>query len=170
MGLEILGIAGRRKAQSEIMEYVLMVVFVVAAIIGIILFLTWWNVQQLGMKSSENSQDRVLAIGQHLMADSMFVNGDYVFDDAKLTALGASDVCASLQQMFGTGWYAQIRSLDMNGEKPCQWGNYPDCNSWTICTQKEKPPKVFAQNFPVNVYRKASDRMALAVLHVEVYS
>lgn len=158
------------KGQSEIMEYLLMVVFIVAVVIGIIIFLTWWNVTQLEMEGSKNRQDRVLAIGQHMMADYMFINKESMLDDAKLTSINAAQACDKLEEIFGTNWYAKIKSLDMEGEITCTWNDYPNCNVWNICNYKEHPNSRSAQNFPVNVYRKVSDKTALAVLHVEVYS
>jgi len=160
----------RRKGQSEIMEYILMVVFIVAAIIAIIIFLTWWNLQQFQMDAFKNRQDRIVGIGQYMMGDYMFTNGDSVFDDAKLTAINASMNCDDLQKILGTNWYVKIKALDMGGEKPCKWNDYPDCNVWSICTYKENAKDRFGQNFPVNVYRKVWDKTALGVLYVEVYS
>jgi len=160
----------QRKGQSEIMEYILMVVFIVAAIIAIIIFLTWWNLQQFQMDAFKNRQDRVVGIGQYIMGDYMFTNGDSVFDDAKLTAINASMSCDDLQKILGTNWYVKIKALDMAGEKPCKWNDYPDCNVWSICTYKENAKDRLGQNFPVNVYRKVSDKTALGVLYVEVYS
>jgi hypothetical protein len=159
------------KAQSEMMEYILMVVFLVAAIIAIILFLSWWNIQQLQMEGSKNLDDRVVSIAQLMMNDYMLANGDSVFDDAKLTSVAAAGIkCEDLQKIYGTGWYVKIKSLDMEGERPCTWNSYPGCNTWTFCNYVEHPESRSVYNFPVNVYRKASDKMALAVLHVEVYS
>lgn len=156
----------RRKAQSEIMEYILMVVFIVAAIIAIIIFLTWWNVQQFQMDAFRNRQDRIVGIGQYMMGDYMFTNGDSMFDDAKLTAINATMTCEDLQKILGTSWYAKITALDMAGEKPCRWNDYPDCNVWSICNYRENH---IANKFPVNVYRKVSDKVAMAVLEVGVY-
>jgi len=173
MGYEIpvsIARSARRKGQSELMEYVLMVVFIVAAIIAIIFFLTWWNVQQFQMDAFKNRQDRVVGIAQYMMGDYMFTNGDSVFDDAKLTAINASVTCEEMQKILGTGFYVKIKSLDMNGEKPCKWNEYPDCNAWSICGYKANARDRFGQNFPVNVYRKVSDKTALGVLYVEVYS
>ena len=149
------------------MEYMVMVVLIVGAIIAIILFLTWWNITQLEMQGSKNRDDRILALGETLSGDYLLVNDQYMFDDAKLSSLGAIQACDKLQSQLGTGWYARIKSLDMGGEVPCTWNNYPECNVWTICSYKEKQP---AQIFPVNVYRKSSDRVALAILEVGVYS
>jgi hypothetical protein len=160
----------RRKGQSEIMEYILMVVFIVAAILAIIFFLTWWNVQQFQMDAFKNRQDRVVGIGQYMMGDYMFTNGDSVFDDAKLTAINASMSCDDLQKILGTNWYVKIKALDMGGEKPCKWNDYPDCNVWSMCGYMENAKELFGQNFPVTVYRKVSDKTALAVLYVGVYS
>lgn len=150
------------------MEYLVMVVLIVAAIIAIILFLSWWSITQLEMQSSKSSQDRILSIGQILMGDYMLANGGSMLDDAKLTSLSAiQGSCDSLERSLGTGWYAKVKSLDMEGEIPCTWSNYPDCNSWTICKYKAGLP---AQKFPVNVYRKASEKSALGILEVGVYT
>lgn len=159
-----------RKGQSEIMEYVLMVVFIVAAVIVIMFFLMWWNVQQFQVDALKNKQDRVIGIGQYMMGNYMFTNGDSMFDDAKLTAINATLTCQELQKILGTNWYVKITALDMEGEKPCRWNDYPDCNVWGMCGYREGAHNVFAKNFPVNVYRKLTDKTALAVMYVGVYS
>jgi len=161
---------GSKKAQSEIMEYVLMVVFIVAAIMAIIFFLTWWNVQQFQMDAFKNKQDRIAGIAQYMMGDYMFSNGDAIFDDAKLTAINASMNCEDLQKIFGTGWYVRITALDMDGEVPCKWNDYPGCNVWSMCGQKPDAPDMLGQIFPVNVYRKVTDKTAMGILYVEVYT
>lgn len=164
-------IAKARKGQSEIMEYILMVVFLVAAIIAIILFLTWWNTQQLQMEGFRNRQDRVVAIAEQMMGDYMLANGDSVFDDAKLTSVNAAGIkCEDLQKIYGTNWYAKIKSLDMEGERKCDWNNYPGCNMWTLCEYGGTPKERLVQKFPVNVYRKVTDRVSLGILEVGVYS
>jgi len=170
MDYRILGKGAGRKGQSEIMEYILMVVFIVAAIIAIILFLTWWNIQQFQMDAFKNKQDRIVGVGQYLMGDYIFTNGDSVFDDAKLTAINASMTCEELQAIIGQNVYVRIEAFDMPGDKPCRWNDYPDCNVWSICSQKQNAKDVLGQNFPVNVYRKVSDKTALGMLYVEVYS
>ncbi len=158
-----------RKGQSEIMEYIVMVVLIVAAIIAIILFLSWWSIMQIEMQGSKNQNDKIVSLGQMIMGDYMLINEQAMLDDAKLTSLVSmsSEGCERLQALLGANWYAKIKSLDMEGDIPCTWGNYPDCNSWTICEYKE--PHI-AQVFPVNVYRKLSDKAALAVLEVGVYT
>ena len=160
----------KRKGQSEIMEHMLMVVFIVAAILALILFLTWWNVQQLKMEATRNTQDRILELAQHITGDYLFANENYMLDDAKLTSINAILGCEKLEELFGTNWYARVRTLDMEDEVTCNWNNYPDCSSWTICSYKERREgvKFPNQKFPVNVYRKVSDKVALAVLEVGV--
>jgi len=168
MEFETLGaktLSGRRKAQAELLEYLLLVVFIVASIIGIILFISWWNAQQLNIQGFQNQEDRMLGIAQHIMTDQAFANGDSMLDDAKLTSIIALHACQELEGIFGVGWYAKVKSLDMEGEIPCSWSAYPECNSWTICDYKEKH---IGQKFPVNVYRKVSDKVALGVLEVGV--
>ena len=167
MGFKIPGV---RKGQSEIMEYMLMVVFIVAAIIGIILFLTWWSGQQMEVESFKNKQDRVTSIAKSMMVESMLVDSQSIFDDAKLTSVNAVSGCDNLQDMYGKSWYAVIRSLDMPGEINCSWGGYPDCNTWRVCNYPSQKKSLLVQKFPVNVYRKLSDRVSFAILEVGVYS
>jgi hypothetical protein len=97
----------------------------------------------------------------------MFTNGDSMFDDAKLTAINASITCEDLRKILGTGWYVKIKALDMDGEKPCKWNEYPDCNVWSICDYMADHK---ANIFPVNVYRKVSDKVSLGMLEVGVLS
>jgi len=159
-----------RKGQSEIMEYVLMIVFIVAAIMAIIFFLTWWNLEQFKADAFKNKQDRIAGIAQYMMGDYMFTNGESIFDDAKLTAINATITCEDLQKILGTGWYVKIKALDMEGEAPCKWNAYPGCNVWSMCGQRQDVTDRLGQNFPVNVYRKVTDKTALGIMYVEVYT
>ena len=158
-------LSGQRKAQVELMEYILLVVFIAASIIGIILFLSWWNAKQLQVEGFKNQEDRLLAIGQYIMSDYSFVNGESMLDDSKLTSINAIHACQDLEGIFGSGWYARIKSLDMEGSKECDWMNYPECNSWAICDYTKVH---ISQKFPVNVYRKVQDKVALGILEVGV--
>jgi hypothetical protein len=164
------GPSGRKKGQSEIMEYMIMVLLIVAAIIGIILFLTWWGAQQLQIEGFKNRQDRVVSVAQQLMGDYTFADEESMFNDAKLTAANTTP-CEELQKVIGEGWYARIKALDMEGNVPCRWDNYPDCNYWEFCGyRKENVNELLTQKFPVNVQRSATDKVALAVLEVGVYT
>ena len=159
------------KGQSEIMEYILMIVFIVAAIIGMMLFLSWWNITQIQAQGFKEREDRVVTLAQNMMNDYMFVNGDSVFDDGKLTSVNAAGVgCDSLKEIYGEDWFVNITALDMPVEKKCDWSGYPDCNYWSFCVYQEHPESRAVYNFPVNVYRKATNRMAMGVMHVEVYT
>jgi hypothetical protein len=155
------------KGQSEIMEYMIMVLLIVGAIIGIMLFLAWWGGQQVKAEGFSNQQDRIVSIAQVLMADYMFVDGDSMFSDAKLTALNSTISCEELQDVLGAGWYITVKALDMPGNVPCSWNGYPDCNYWAICPYKKEH---MGQKFPVNVHRIVSDTVALGVLEVGVYT
>ncbi len=157
------------KAQSEIMEYIFMVVFLMALIIGLMLFLSWWNVSQSRVEALQSKEERIASITRYLMSEPMFANEDSMFDDAKLTAINDTDTvkCQEFEGILGSGWYVKIRSLDMEGEHPCKWSNYPDCNLWVICKEKQNH---IAQRFPVNIYRKISDNVSIGILEVGVYS
>ena len=148
------------------MEYILLVIFIVASIIGILIFLSWWGGKQLEVEGFKNQEDRLLGIAQHIMSDYSFANGDSMLDDSKLTSINAVHACQDLEDILGNGWYAKIRALDMEGSIACEWIAYPECNYWTICDYKEEH---IAQKFPVNVYRKVSDKVALGILEVGVY-
>jgi hypothetical protein len=161
---------GGLRGQSELMEYMLMVVFLVAAIIGLILFLTWWSGTQLQAEGFKDRQDRVTSIAKSMMAEPMLVNTQSVFDDAKLTALISVSPCVKLQDMYGEKWYAKIKSLDMSPDRACTWSDYPVCNAWSICSPPAEKRTMLVQKFPVNVYRKLSDRVSLGILEVGVYS
>lgn len=154
------------KAQYEIMEYIFMTVFLIVVIIGLMLFLFWWNFSQFKIEEIKNKDNRIISIARYIMVDPVFVNEDSIFDDAKLTAINMTIKCKELEDILGDGWYLKIKSLDLEGEKYCNWLRYPDCNFWVIC--KENKDHI-SQKFPVNIYRKISDKISIGILEVGVY-
>ena len=155
----------RFKSQSNLMEYLLLIFFVVFIIVALILFITWWQVTQLGMKKSQEIEDRALSLTKEILINGFFVKEESVFDDGKLTAANTTIKCEELKHILGEGWFMKIKTLDEN-VIPCNEDNYPDCNYWEFCVQ-DNPASIYA--IPVNIYRRVQDRYDLGVLYVGVY-
>ena len=146
------------KGQGQMLEYVLMMVFIVAVILGLIFFLTWWQISQLGVEQTKNQQDRALSLLKQFTDSPYMTKENSVFDDAKLTVLSSMipDACERLQGVYGTDWHAEIRLFDDNPLTKCTQTSYPDgireCNYWTICPDLPAKAKI-TRVIPVNIYR-----------------
>jgi Tfp pilus assembly protein PilE len=150
------------KGQGQMLEYVLLMVFIVIVILALIFFLTWWQISQLSVEKSKNQQDRTLSLIKQFLDSPYMTKENSMFDDGKLTALAMTDneidkSCQRLQAVYGTDWYAEIRLKDGKPPAKCDQMNYPDgtrdCNYWTLCEQQQGAKGKVSQIIPVNVYR-----------------
>ena len=173
-------IGNRLFGQSQMLEYVLLMVFVIAVILALMIFLTWWQISQLGVEKGKNQQDRALSLLK-LFSDSPYMaKENSMLDDGKLTVLAAMlpDACERLQKVYGNDWHAEIRLFDGNPLVQCSQATYPDCNYWRLCPEQQAKAKV-ARIIPVNIYRNIGftldvtnavlPRTYLGTLNVTVY-
>jgi|GEM_PF-771928 len=152
----------RFKGQAQMLEYLLMMVFIVAVVLGLILFLTWWQISQLSVEKTKNQQDRALSLIKEFLDSPYMTKENSMFDDGKLTALAMMDneidrSCQRLRAVYGDDWYAEIRLNDGKPLTKCTQMKYPDgendCNHWTLCEEREDVKARVAHTIPVNVYR-----------------
>jgi hypothetical protein len=159
-----------RKAQSEIMEYIFLTLFIIIMIVVLILFLSWFQYSQIGMKGSDIKKER----GEFLM--NYFINSPYLnqpgknsmFDDSKLTALMGME-CSELQGIYGEGWSLRIEMLtsEPNCYGECTQTNYPCCGTWSFCWRESNSTMKYV--IPVNVVRHMTGRIHLANMEVSVH-
>jgi len=143
----------RLKAQHEIMEYVILTLFIVIIIIGFVFFLSGWNITQLQLDKEKARQDRALFIMKYFLSSPLFTKENSVFDDTKLDAFRSlPNECTELGKIIGENWFAEIETF--NGAK------------WEMCTQNKN---YSAYIVPANVYRKFTDKAELGTLKVGVY-
>lgn len=162
------GKRSERKGQVSIMEYILLTFFILMVILALIFFLSWWQLTQLGMEEHKLKMEKVFLAASHVTNSPYFVKENAIFDDAKLTAaksLGPS-ICKDFEKFLGFDWFIKIKSFEGDGDVPCTWMNYPDCNSWEFCTKNQKNT---SRILPVNIYRKVSEKNAVGILEVGVY-
>jgi len=167
------------KGQSQMLEYVLLMVFVVAVILMLMLFLTWWQLSQLKVEESKGQQGKALSM-LNLMLDSPYLaKENSMLDDGKLTVLSSIiDGCDELKKVYGEGWHAEVMLLDGKPRSKCTQASYPECNYWSICPEQQSEGRI-SRVIPVNVYRnigfvlnvtnEALPRVYLATLNVTVY-
>jgi len=155
-------ITRRMSGQASILEYALMTFFVLVVIIGLIIFLSYWQITQLGIEETKTRTDRVLFLTKHFLNSQQFVKRDSMFDDGKLTALvSLPNACEELQKVFGLDWFAEIRVLDGSATKECTWTNYPDCNSWSFCVESKRN---ISYVVPTNIYRRIGYILTTGIL------
>jgi hypothetical protein len=160
-----------RKAQTSIMEYLLLSFFILMVIIALIFFLSWWQASQFNLEQQGQIHQRVEVLLYRFINSPLFVKENSVFDDSKLLAIQSysQNICKELTTLFGSDWFLEIEVLNPRPgcAGPCDAVNYPCCGSWTICPQGKRN---ITRVLPVNVYRKIEDRTDLGVLRVGVYS
>lgn len=148
----------RMMGQSQMLEYVLLMVFVVAVIFSIMIFLTWWQITQLSVEKTNQQQERVLSFIKSFIESPYMTKENSIFDDGKLTALAMiPDSCEKLRGVYGDDWHAEIMLMDGKPLRECGQMTYPDgsqsCNYWSICPKQTAKGKI-TQIVPVNVYRR----------------
>jgi len=143
------------KGQGQMLEYLLLMVFVVAVILMLMMFLTWWQISQLGVERAKNQQEWSLSMLKQFTDSPYMTKENSMFDDAKLTALASMmpDGCQRLQEFYGDNWYAEIRLMDDEPVTECSQSNYPECNYWKICEQYPDAEGRVTRVAPVNIYR-----------------
>jgi hypothetical protein len=161
------------KAQTSMMEYLLLSFFILMVIIAMIFFLTFFQLSQLEMEKQSMNDQRLDSLLKRFMNSPVFVKQNSVFDDSKLMAIWSlqkSGICNDLSGLFGDDWFIELEVLNQHpGENigECNAMNYPDCGYWSICAH---PGISISKVIPVNIYRKAQERTDLGLLKVGVYN
>lgn len=163
------------KCQWGIMEYIFATIVFIILITLVIFFLSWWQITQMEKETKISTSERALYLIKRFTSSQFFVKEKNIFDDAKLFSLMGR--CEELQELFGEGWFVEIRIFDGN-EDDIMCGDRYDgsCNYFSFC--KELGRDYSALPVPVNVYRKIGyvfesgvvPRTYPAVLKVGVYS
>ena len=72
------------KAQTHLLEYVFMTLFIVIMIVILIFFLTGWQFSQLRATESKTESDKALYIMKFFTQSPFFTKDESLFDDLKL--------------------------------------------------------------------------------------
>ena len=155
------GLAG----QGNILEYALMVFFIVIIIFILILFLTGFQIFQFDSELQRQTLDRALYLSKQAMSSQFFTTKYAMFDGAKLAA--STGMCREFENSFGSEWFFQVSILGRGEKTPCTELNYPDCSQWDICVKNSRN---IYYTFPVNIYNKAKDIVDIGTLRVGVYT
>lgn len=161
-----------RKAQSSIMEYLLLSFFILMVIIALIFFLTFWQSSSLNLEKQNLKIQRLDTLLNRFINSPLFVKENSVFDDSKLMAiqsLGGQGACKDLEGLFGSNWFLKVEVLNPRPgcAGPCTASSHPCCDTWEICGRGGNN---VTRVLPANVYRKAENRNDLAVMTVGVYN
>ncbi len=154
------------KGQAHLMEYVLLSFFAVVIIITVTFFLVNWQISTTRSEQRESEYDRA-EFFLRSFANSPYVNKNTfkegsMFEDSKLTSI----TCGELQSLYGTGWYAEIESLEF--KEPCDVASFPLCGSWSYCKEPGRSAMIF--EIPVNIYRRTTGEVDAGFLRVGLYS
>ncbi len=142
-----------KKAQTGMMEYIVLTFFIIVVLIAIMFFLFGFQVAQFSIEKQSSKTTRALQLASLATTHPLFVKEDGMLDDAKLTSLATlEDPCSRLEEIFGSDFFIEISAFDAAGTVPCSRDTYPSCNYWAFC-MKEK--RFISFDVPVNVYRNA---------------
>jgi len=146
------------KAQSQMLEYVLLMLLVVGVIMVLMIFLSWWQASQLGVEKAKNQQDRALSLLKNFISSPYMTKENSMMDDGKLTALAMiPGSCQMLEKVYGSGWHAEVWLFDGQPWKSCNTNpssDYRSCNRWSICPVREGVRGKISRVLPVNIYRR----------------
>lgn len=153
------------KGQYNLMEYVLLTLFVLLIIVMITFFLTWWQISTTGSEQRRITHDRAEFL-LRAFTNSPYINKNTypegsMLEDSKLSSI----TCQDLQNLYGEKWFAEIESYNFNVE--CNEDNpYPYCGKWSYC-KKEADAMIF--ELPVNIYKKTTGEIDIGYLRVGLY-
>jgi len=162
-----------RKGQSNILEYIFMTMFIIIMILVLIIFMSWFQYSQIGMKSGSLQIEKAEFLMEYMTSSPYLVTKNSMFDDSKLTSLlYMDDYCDSLDTVFGSDWSLNIELLTSEDGcyDNCTLNNYPCCGSWTLCDNRRECNKTRTYVIPANVFRKMNEKTHLAVMRVSVYA
>lgn len=157
--------------QTEMLEHVLMLFFIVILLIGLLIGLAAWQASQARLEQARQQNQRALAIATALFAD---YSRDSTFNDAFLTALATDQTCSQLTDRFGP-FFAEFQLLPADGTL-CIPALYPDCDTWQLCAPPTDAQQSTAYLLPITIDRSlaqvsrtsAIPQTALATLRIGV--
>ncbi len=157
-----------RVGQARMMEYMVLVIFIIMLLLAFMIMLTVHQVGSIKKAGRENTYAQSLMITR-FMLNTPYLNNPRnaegsMFDDSKLTAA----LCEELEKIIGGGWFAWVR-IPSPDEKICDKTTYPDCNKWIICEKKTQKAETCVHEVPVNIYRKLSNEIEIGTLTVGLY-
>ena len=151
------------KGQMGLMEYIILTFFIFIVIIVLIFFLLGFQITQFSLEKKGSSVDRAFSLAKQFSSSPLLTKEEGVFDDGKLTSLTTlGNVCPTLEKFFGKDWFFELTVLDGTGfTTPCNQNTYPNCNSWSFCTQNKNS---ISFDLPVNIYRNVGSVVSTGVL------
>jgi hypothetical protein len=153
------------KGQAQLMEYVLLSFFILLVIVVITLFLTGWQITTTGSEQRKVLYDRAEFL-LRAFTNSPYINRNTykegsMMEDSKLTSV----TCGDLEKLYGSGWFAEVESLEFSDE--CSGENYPLCGKWSYC---KREGNAITFEIPVNIYRKTTREIDIGFLRVGLYT
>ena len=157
-----------RLAQAQLMEYIILILFVMIIIVMLALFLTGWQISNIEYERQKSFEKKAMFLTKSLITSPYLNKKGYeegsMFEDSKLTVL----TCEDLQQIFGMDWWVEIQLVDsMLSDQECNEESFPMCGKWTFCKDEKK--QYISFEIPVNVYRKISGDVNIAIMRVGLY-
>lgn len=157
-----------RVAQAQLMEYMLLTLFILLIIVMLSLFLAGWQITGLEKEQKKSVQEFVISIINDI-GTSPYINKQeyvegFVFSDSILTVLDCDDI----RRMFSDNIFVTIEVVSNQlGSIECSKSNYPMCGKWSYCYEEDK--NFIAYEVPVNIYRRADGSILSAIMRIGIY-
>lgn len=137
------------------MEYIFMTLFLMVIIIGLVLFLTGWQVIQSDVQADKSKIDRILFLTNYFTNTPLLAKDTAMLDDSKLDAFEDVETysCTELEKALGQKWFVEVRNLD-------------DSRLWSFCTRNSRNSSFV---IPVNIYNRLNEKVSVGTLKAGVY-
>ncbi|MBI2675951.1 MAG: hypothetical protein HYX24_05805 [Candidatus Aenigmarchaeota archaeon] len=146
----------KSKGQIEITELLLITLFVVAILVAAMFFFAGFQKWQFDAEKDKERVIRAVGLMKRLTDSPLLNDENSMFSDKKLLAIGRD--CKSLQDVFGRGWFMEIRILDSRESVECGKGNYDSCNYYSLCKDLYNSQQLTAFDLPVNVKKSIGNQ------------
>lgn len=183
------------KGQAAVMEYMILILMTMFIIFFVVAMIFGFQFIEAGSSYSKDMEARTLFVLQNMLS-SPAINipesqKGSVLEDAKLSVM----TCEDMESLFGEGIWVQVgtfyekpvcegiipseriacmyyrNEIEAIASRDCTGrgqNDYPECGTWTYCTDENKFGRMIYRSVPVNIYRKMEDAMMMGTLTVGI--
>ena len=156
------------KAQVQLMEYLILAVFIVGFMFFIMVFLAGYQQDQFAAEREQLEVQRITGLMKQFLVSPFLASERGVFEAGRLE--GFAGRCSEMQGIFGKGWFIEITVFDGKRPAECKTNTLGKCNVYRFCTENGEG-KSISLEMPVNVLGESENgrQMLPANMIVGVY-
>lgn len=157
---------GIMSGQLDMMEYLIMALFMLVVVTAIVFFLFGWEFGASRRAELDRANLQSLFMINIFTHSGFFTKSDSMLDDSKLMVAK----CEDMEAIFGRKLCINITSALFVGEEEttCTLSNYPNCNQWVICPDLCSRKDLTGYDVPVNIYRRVDGKTGLGILDLRM--